>query len=271
MNAQECKKFVFDTTIHNNRLSLYAEYLQKAKGSGWQILRMCDFFNLGTNRCGGKHLVLRHDVDHPGESTRKMFEVEKENGVQSTYYFRFSTIDVPLIHEMLDSGFEVGLHFETISDWIKESGCTDKSQIDIEIMRDRLKNEINRFEEIIGSTVVSCCSHGAPENVKIGISNNALTEGFDMSRLGVLFEAYDAKMYEDVDCHIMDGSILHNCGFSYVDTPLSAMNEGKHNIVFLTHPNHWWKTTRERIRIIGALILGKATYTTNRRFVRISM
>lgn len=91
-----------------------------------------------------------------------------------------------------------------------------------------------------------------------------------MSELGVLFEAYDAKMYEDVDCHIMDGGILNNYGFSYVDTPLSAISEGKQNIVFLAHPGHWWKTIKGRIRTIGGFILGKATYSTTREFKRIA-
>ena len=114
--------------------------------------------------------------------------------------------------------------------------------------------------------------HGASENVELGISNNVLTEKQNMADFGLEFEAYSAEMYEKyIDCHIMDNDILFNYGFSYKDTPVSAISENKQNIVFLAHPGHWYyQTPFIQIKKIGAWVLGRATYSTTRTFHRIA-
>lgn len=234
---------VFSTLFFNNRLEQYQAYIKYAKNKGYEIVSLEEFFKLPKRR-NGKYLVLRHDVDYPGLNVRKMFEVEKSLGVKSSYYFRFSSLDVELAKEMIDNGYDVGLHFETISDYIKETGCSNKKEIDLELMALRLKQEIVKFEKLISHKTFSCCSHGAPENIKMGISNNAITEGREMKELGIAFEAYSKELYEDVDCHIMDQSILRNFGFSYADTPISAVDHGFNNIIFLSHPAHWYFTFR---------------------------
>jgi len=265
------KMFIFKTILFNNRLDYYKKYLQLARTNQYEILSLFDFFKLGDKR-NGKHLILRHDVDSVGISTRKMFELERNAGLTSTYYFRFSTIDVPLIHEMINEGFEVGLHYETVSDYIRENGCTDKKQINLKQMRERLSKEIRSFEDIIGYKTTSCCSHGAYENSKLEISNNVLTEKQNMDDFGLKFEAYSAELYEKyIDCHIMDNDVIYNYGFSYKDTPISAIIQNKQNIVLLAHPKHWFYDTPARqIWKVIALILRRATYSTERSFKRIA-
>ena len=74
----------------------------------------------------------------------------------------------------------------------------------------------------------------------------------------------------NVDCHITDNSILFNLGFSYADTLGTAISQEKQNIIFLFHPNHWYKTIRGRIRLLGGFLLGKAGYSTTKTFKRIA-
>lgn len=261
---------VVGTILLNSRLKKYRYYIQYARKNGYQVLSLENFYRLSDKR-KGKHFILRHDVDHPGIATRKMFETEKALGVKSTYYFRFSTIDKELIKEMIDSGFDVGLHFETISDYVRECSIKSKDEIDMSLMKQRLKEDIRNFEEIIGSETFSCCSHGAPENVALGLSNNAITEHADMVEFGLGFEAYQKEMYEFVDCHIMDGSLTRNFGFSYADTPITAVDAEYNNVVFLSHPNHWFLSLKKKIRLLGGLMLGKGELKkAERRFLRIN-
>lgn len=267
---KSAKKYVLKKIILNNRLSEYSNYINYAKDNGYSIRSMRDFYFL-EDKYSGKNLVLRHDVDFKGISVRKMFEIEKKLGVKSTYYFRFSTIDISLIHEMLENGFEVGLHFETIADYIRETGCREKDEIDINVMRMRLANDIKKFEEIIGSKISSCCSHGAEENIRLGISNNVITEKQDMKTFSLDFEAYDYEMYSKyIDCHIMDANVLFNCGFAYKDTPINAIDEGRRNIIFLSHPNHWYESLMQRGKELIIWGLGRVQYTSERKFIRIS-
>lgn len=73
------KGHVVKTILLNTRLIDYQFFLTYAKEQGYDILPMCEFYNLG-NRRKKKHIVLRHDVDWNGESTRVMFETEKRGG-----------------------------------------------------------------------------------------------------------------------------------------------------------------------------------------------
>lgn len=260
---------VLSMILFNSRLKKYKYYIEYAKKKGYQVLSLEDFYKLPEKR-NGKYFILRHDVDLPGICTRKMFEVEKSLGVKSTYYFRFSTIDKKLIQEMIDNRFDVGLHFETIADYAKKNKVKDKSEIDMELMKEQLKKDIEKFEKITRHKTFSCCSHGAPENRMLGISNNAITEHADMKEFGLGFEAYQKELYNYVDCHIMDDSIIHHFGFSYADTPVSAVNDGFKNIVFLAHPNHWYFSVKWKILLLGAIILGKGEMTkAERRFQRV--
>ena len=86
------REFIVETILLNNRLKRYAEYIQLAQKSGYQVLTMKDFYNLKDRRGTGRHFILRHDVDWQGVSPRKMFEVERSLDVKSTYYFRFITV-----------------------------------------------------------------------------------------------------------------------------------------------------------------------------------
>lgn len=261
---------VIKTILKNDRLKQYGKYIHYAQENGYQVLSLEDFYRLEDRR-KGKHFILRHDVDQGGIYTRKMFEAEKALGVKSTYYFRFSTIDRELIEEMLQAGFDVGLHFETIADWARENSITRKEEIDMECMKQRLKEEIKKFEELIGHKTFSCCSHGAPENARLGISNNAITENADMEEFQIGFEAYQKALYDFVDCHIMDGALINNFGFSYADTPISAVDDGYENIVFLSHPNHWYCPVKLRIRFLLAIVRGKGNFKrAGRKFQRIS-
>lgn len=265
----DCTKlFILTSILLNNRLKAYSEYVREAIRRGYSVESLETFQR--HYKEPGKHFVLRHDVDHNGIAARKMFECEKKLGVKSTYYFRKSTINKRLIDEMIRDGFDVGFHFETVAEYIEEKHIQDKKEIDLDECRERLKKEIREFEETIGHEIYSICSHGAASNVKLNISSNVITEDGIPVDFTVAFEAYDRDMYQYVDCHIMDSTILNNFGFSYRDTPFSAMKEEKQNIVFLAHPNHWYLNGWQRVRKFIAFILGKATCSTSRQFERIA-
>lgn len=262
------KTYIIKTIIKNNRLDYYGDYLLYARECGYEICSMNKFYNTCADH-STKHFVLRHDVDYKSKSTEKMFEKELQLGVTSTYYFRWCTIDIPLIKNMLREQFEVGLHFETLSDYAQEFDKRDITAEDIIAARERLKKEINRFKETIGTDIVSVASHGAPMNIEIGLSNNILLENEKYSEYNILFEAYDRELYQYVDEHIMDCNIRYNYGFSYESNPIDAINENKGNIVFLAHPNHWYSSPSRRLIDMAQFARGKCTFETSRRFKRV--
>lgn len=260
------KKYIVQTVLKNNRLDMYKYYINSAINNGYELLPVVEFYERRNEP--GKHLVLRHDVDYKSISTRKMFEAEKKLGVRSTYYFRQSTYDEKLVREMEECGFEVGFHYETIADYIKENNPEAIEQTDIEKCKERLKQEISDNKKKYN--LKSICSHGAPENTRLNISNNVLVENANYEDFGIILEAYDKEMYEHVNVHIMDENIRHGCGFAYKDNPIDAINNQSRNIVFLAHPNHWYATASQKLRDCIALLAGKYYLESDRVFKRIA-
>lgn len=263
------KTFVFKTILLNNRLSVYKRYLQIAKDTGYKICSLQEFW--ADRSSNQKHFILRHDVDDLIPTTRKMFEIEKSQGVHSTYYFRWSTIDAKLIKDMLEAGFEVGLHYETVATYIREHNILKKEDLEISELQNILKEEIQKFKSEYNPNMVSCCSHGAQENRDLNVSSNILLENADYSEFGLQFEAYDKDMYEKCDIyHIMDCNVRNNFGFSYNSNPMDGILKEKQNIVFLAHPVHWEFNLRTWVINLLCFILGKNKYSTEREFRRIA-
>ena len=247
---------------------MYRYYITEAKRNGYQICSMEQFWR--EKETDRKHFILRHDFDHKSTGTRRMYELEKACGVVSTYYFRHCTMDAGLMREMQEYGFEVGLHYETLSDYAEEKFLDTVDEHDLLIRRERLKKEIAEFQRLLPKKISSVCSHGAAANRRIRCSNNVLLEGECCDDYSIEFEAYDKIMYEKyVDEHIMDNTICENYGFSYAADPISAIQSGKRNIIFLTHPNHWQQSFGRSVKDLMKLMLGRCTYSSNRSFVRI--
>lgn len=260
------KRFILKTIIRNDRLDTYDKYIKYALSKGYEVGTLEGMYN--NRQSTEKYLALRHDVDYITLATKKMFEHEKKIGVKSTYYFRKTTLDIDLIKEMEAAGFEVGFHFETIADYVIENNLEKLGEEDLQKCKERLKAEIEEQKKIY--KLRSICSHGAPENVKIGVSNNVLTEGEDYSYYGILFEAYDKDMYRNVDVHIMDDNIRHGSGFAYASNPIDAINSDAKKIVFLSHPNHWYETFKDKLHNLICIVLGKYYNESKREFKRIA-
>lgn len=271
------KQFIISTLICNNRLETYSKYLSYAFENGYKVCSMKEFWD--DKNSSQKHFILRHDVDWNGIATEKMFETEKKvfnlfkdfGGGHSTYYFRHSTVNKFLINKMLNEGFEVGLHYETIADFANKEGITEFNLLPMEKIRECLKKEIKEFKQTYNPNLTSICSHGAPLNRKLHVSNNYLLENRNYSDFGIEFEAYDKRLYENfINCHIMDGTLRVNSGFSYMQNPIDAINSGIQNIVFLSHPNHWYFTYLERCKHLGGLLFKGIQKEPTTIFKRIS-
>lgn len=270
MKPIESRELVRETIRGNSRLSRYGEYIQYAIEEGYEILPMEAFFLLddGQKR-EKKHLILRHDVDVPGISNWKMFEAEKALGLRSTYYFRMSTIDLPLIDEMVEAGFEVGFHCETVSHYGDAHNIQTKEELDMDVLRGVFLQEKEEFEKQIGHKIRSCCGHGGNRNRKLHFTNGQIFDGYDISQLGLLFEAYDKDLYSRfIDSHIMDGPLTFHYGFAYRETISDAIEADHKNIVFLAHPNHWYLGPREKIGYTWQMLRKKDCDTSTRTFKR---
>lgn len=101
--------------------------------------------------------ILRHDVDFDIEKAYKMFLIEKELNVKSTYFI-LTTSDLyninskenrKMLKDMHESGFEIGLHFDP----------TIYGDISLKEMSESVKREVAIIENIINDSVKSISLH----------------------------------------------------------------------------------------------------------------
>ena len=251
---------LFIKYLRNDRIKEYENIIKKALENNYEVISLRDYIEEKYDK-NKKLFILRHDVDHFSDGTKMMFEVEKEYGVKSSFYFRNSTFEPKLMKEIENYGSEASLHFETIADFVKANGIKNKEELySHKDWQQRclniLKSDIERFRNLLDIPCVTIASHGEYENTLVQIPNNYLTEDVSTYEfLGIKLEAYNKEMIEKkVTCYISDVPIEINSGYRYGTTPFEAIENGEKFIMFLTHPNHWhysrWKQFKKLVKVI---------------------
>jgi hypothetical protein len=245
--------FLIDVLNHNNRLDYYDLYLKLAKREGYVITSYADYIEKYKNT-DKKVLILRHDIDEYNEAIEKMFKIEKRNHVKATYYFRWVTFDKEFIDKLNTAGFEVGLHYETLSTYCNTFNKKALGRGDIDKCREILKQEIINFKSRSGVNIKTIASHGASTNIRIKIPNNVLFEGENYSDYGIISETYDKDIINNyITEYICDYHLYQNFGFQYKANPIDAIMKGDKVIEFLSHPNHWILSSYERSSMLRKL------------------
>ena len=127
--------------------SAYGELMEALLAKGYITSTIYEHIkqNLGKNI-----VIMRHDVDVDPYQALQMARLEKNLGVNSTYYFRYTpkVFNKSIIKSISDMGFEVGYHYETLD---RSYGNFPEA---IKLFGDELKS----FRKIVNVKTVS--SHG---------------------------------------------------------------------------------------------------------------
>jgi len=231
----------------------YEDLLIDAQERGYEVISLAAFYErLRTDRLqnnDARVFLNRHDIDVDVKTARKMFQVEKELGVTSTFYFRLSTLDVSFIREIKNYGSEVGYHFEEIATFAKKHKIKNKKDLQPwlnEISKLFLEN-LNRIESAVGFKIKSVVSHGDFVNRSWEYNNNEIVDEALKKRGGIDFEAYELVPY--FDKWLVDAPYPE---FWRQGSPFMALKEEARIICLLTHPRHWgrnfWANTKANIR-----------------------
>lgn len=98
-----------------------------------------------------KFVILRHDVDEYAENALEMAKVERDLGVNATYYFRkVKQSDKPnIIREIASYGHEIGYHYEDLA----------FAKGDLEVARKTFQKNLAYFRTYY--PVKTVCMHGS--------------------------------------------------------------------------------------------------------------
>jgi hypothetical protein len=190
-------------------------------------------------RSQGPHLILRHDVDTDPRTAAEMFDLERKLGAQSTYYFRLSTVDVPLMHKIEGAGSEASYHYEELASAIKATGATaaDVPRI-VGKARRQFSRNLLALRARTGLPMTTVAAHGDFVNRRLGFSNAILLDDEELRvALRIEHEAYDMALQDRLDARISDGQPPPRWIGGH---PLKAVHQGQRIIYLLVHPR-WWK------------------------------
>ena len=98
-------------------------------------------------------MILRHDIDYSLEQAVKLARIEKDLGVRSTYFVLLSSdfynpassSSYRYLHEILDLGHDIGLHFDETAYSYERFGMEYFIRKEARILSDLIDVNINSF------------------------------------------------------------------------------------------------------------------------------
>jgi hypothetical protein len=217
-------------------LKNYQYLLDKAKKNGYRIVPVVEWFRNYEQLKNERVVIMRHDVDQDTVTAMALGFIEHQLKCRSSFYYRWCTASHKSISYIKSLGHELGLHYETLSDYGVKNHINQKSAVTpevIQICRNLLKLEIQEFEALFGN-IFSIAAHGAGWNKTMGIPNFALMQGENPADYGIETWAYSPEVKDRASIYISDS------GDKW--TPISfedGINRQYQSMYVLVHPL-WW-------------------------------
>jgi hypothetical protein len=223
-------------TFSRGRWGEYRQFLRTAERHDYRIVSLEAWITEGFPTGEGRILILRHDVDQHPRSALAMSGIEEELGLRSSWYFRWRTAHSAVISRLRRSGFEVGLHYETLTRRALERGSTEPpDDAMIGSGRAELRAEISAFARAFGP-LRSVVPHG--DSRVPSVHNADLLRGEDCADYGIEFDGNEAMRGHELGFWLTDRTAAEGGWRDGVD-PAELLAEGSSPILSVTHPNNW--------------------------------
>lgn len=235
-----------------SRLRVFEDIIVAALDNGYTQMSARDFW--GIVRRGEpipeKVVLRRHDIDTDLQTTRKLFEIEKKHGVRSSFYFRLSTLDLDLMHEIEEYGSEASYHYEELATFAKRNHIKDPVLVMKKLaeIRSEFFDNFHRIECQLGRKLITVASHGDFVNRHLRLNNTEILNDSQLrADCGIECETYDPVLIKHFDIYISD------CPSPQYYRPISPINAiGRHQRVYLlTHPRqcstNWTANTKDNL------------------------
>jgi hypothetical protein len=223
-------------TFSRSRWGEYERFLRSAQENDYRIVSLQDWVADGLPMEGEPTLILRHDVDQHPRSALRMAAIESRLGLRSSWYFRWRTAHPAVVRSLKRDGFQVGLHYETLSRIALERGLHEEPSDElIESCRQVLRSELAAFERLFGPCRAAV-PHGdsrIPE-----VHNALLLKGEDCSEYGIDYDGNEVMRGHDLACWLTD-RIASEGGWMEGIDPLEMLASRASPILTVTHPNNW--------------------------------
>jgi len=223
-------------TFSRARWAEYERFLRAARDNGYRIVSLEDWVEEGFPHEGDPILILRHDVDQHPRSALRMASIEKSLGLRSSWYFRWRTAHPAVVNSLKGDGFQVGLHYETMSRIALERGLHEEPSPElIDECRGVLREELAAFEGLFGPCR-SAVPHGdsrIPE-----VHNALLLKGEDCPDYGIEYDGNEMMRGRELGLWLTDRIAAEGGWMEGID-PLEQLDGRVSPMLTVIHPNNW--------------------------------
>ena len=242
----------FSRTLSRARWSEYERFLRSAQEQGYRIVSLEDWVSAGSPTEGEPTLILRHDVDQHPRSALRMAAIESRLGLRSSWYFRWRTAHPAVVRKVKSAGFQVGLHYETMTRIALERGLHQEPTEDlIEHCRAVLRSELAAFERLYGPCR-SAVPHGDSRIPQV--HNALLLKDQDCSVYGIEYDGNEIMRGHELASWLTDRIAAEGGWMEGID-PAEMFATKATPILTVTHPNNWASgPSLWRDRMLGAIL-----------------
>lgn len=242
---------VYSDFLLGSRLSEYEELLKTALRAGYRITSVGAMWRRISD--GGvdpqeRHLVLRHDIDTDPGTAAAMWDIDRRLGVESSYFFRLSTLAPELMAEIARGGSEVSYHYEELATVVKRRRLRSASAALAALpeAQDLFAANLGRLRTTTGLPMRVVASHGDFVNRRLRVSNWViLADPSFRHEVRIDLEAYDEAFLRHLPSRHSDAE--HPLHWDYRD-PAEAIQVGRPVVYVLVHPRHWRADRRGNAR-----------------------
>jgi hypothetical protein len=228
--------------LMRSRLGLYRELLRSALDAGYRVHSVAGLWALidgGRLGSEGRHLVLRHDVDTDWRTAAAMWEIDRDLGVESSYFFRLTTMAPALLAQIAGSGSEASYHYEELATVAKRRGLRSGADATRHLpeARDLFATNLGRLRTATGLPMRVVAAHGDFINRRLGVPNQVILDDPDLRRtLDIDLETYDEAYLRHLPSRHSDAPYPE---FWVPDDPAGPIQRGEAVVSVLVHPRHW--------------------------------
>lgn len=225
-----------------SRLRAYEQLLEGALRAGYRVSSVGGLWQqIGVDGLASSEriLVLRHDIDTDPRTAAVMWKIDRGLGVESSYFFRLSTIAPRLMADIAASGSEASYHYEEFSMVAKRRHLRRPADALAHLPEARalFAENLARLRVVTGLPMRVVASHGDFVNRRLGIPNWVVLADSDLRRrLDIELETYD----EAFQCHLSSRHTDAPPPRRWEPTdPMAAIRAGQPIVSILVHPRHW--------------------------------
>ena len=249
-------------TISRGRWKEYRRFLQLAREHGYRIIALEEWVREEEPNGAGPTLILRHDVDQHPRSALAMAAIEEELGVRSSWYFRWRTAHPVVVSALDRRGFDVGLHYETLTRNALELEARTRGRLAAGESRRDLRAEIAAFNRLFGPT--RCVVPHGDSRIP-AVHNGELLRDMDWSAYGIEFDGNWAMDGRNLGCWLTDRTAAEGRWRDGIE-PADLFAAGTTPILCVIHPNNWASGPGLWLdRILRALLPAVVPDSTSRR------